>query len=106
VATEDADWHVNATSMRQHAASIRHVLGDVEDALAALALDDCDVSDLQEVIDKARAELDQPIPSKATLATYLNSIARSLRLQLQVRTVVLELDAAMRDANVPTNWEH
>jgi hypothetical protein len=88
-----------------HAASIRQVLGDVEDALAALDLDECDLSDVQEVIDKAIAELDNPIPSTATLGTYLNSLARSLRSQPQVRTVVLELDAAMRETNVPTNWE-
>jgi hypothetical protein len=46
------------------------------------------------------------MPSVATLGTYLNSLARSLRSQAQVRTVVMELDAAMRDANVPTTWEH
>jgi hypothetical protein len=91
---------------QQHAASIRQVLSDVEDALEALNLDACDVSDVQEIIDKAFAELDNPIPSTATLGTYLNSLARSLRSQSQVRTVVMELDTAMREANVPTTWEH
>jgi hypothetical protein len=90
----------------QQASSIRQVLLDVEDALEALDLDGCDVSDVQEVIDSALAELDRPSPSTATLGTYLNSLARSLRSESQVRTVVMELDAAMRDANVPTNWEH
>ena len=90
----------------QQAASIRQVLLDTEAALEALDLDGCDVSDIQEIIERARAELDHPMPSVATLGTYLNSLARSLRSQAQVRTVVMELDAAMRDANVPTTWEH
>jgi hypothetical protein len=89
-----------------HAASIRQVLLDVEDALEALDLDGCDTSDVQEVIDKTLAELENPIPNTATLGTYLNSLARSLRSQPSVRTVVLELDAVMREANVPTTWEH
>jgi hypothetical protein len=89
-----------------HAASIRQVLVDVADALGALDLDDCDTSDVQEVIDKTLAELSRPIPNTATLGTYLNSLARSLRSQPSVRTVVLELDAVMREANVPTTWEH
>jgi hypothetical protein len=90
----------------QQVSSIRQVLLDAEDALQALDLDGCDVTDLQEIIDKARSELDNRTPNIATLGTYLNSIARSLRSQAQVRTVVMELDAAMRDANVATTWEH
>jgi len=90
---------------RRQAASIRQVLLDVEDALEALDLDACDTDDVQQVIDKTLAELDNPVPSTATLGTYLNSLARSLRSQPSVRTVVLELDAVMREANVPTTWE-
>jgi hypothetical protein len=97
-----ATQHVDQT----HAASIREVLLDVEDALEALDLDGCDTSDVQELIDKTLAELDRPIPHTATLGTYLNSLARSLRAQSSVRTVLLELDAVMREANVPTTWEH
>ena len=90
----------------QQVTSIRQVLLDVEDALEVLDLDGCDTSDVQEVLDMTRAELDNPIPNTATLGTYLNSLARSLRAQPRVRTVVLELDAVMREANVPTTWEH
>jgi len=90
----------------QQAASIRQVLLDVEDALDTLDLDGCDVSDVRDVVNKALDELTRPSPSTATLGTYLNSLARSLRSQTQVRTVVMELDAAMREANVPTDWEH
>jgi hypothetical protein len=91
---------------QKQAAAIRQVLLDVEDALEELHLAGCDTSDVQEIIDKAMAELDHPIPSVATLGTYLNSLARSLRSESRVRTVVMELDATMREANVPTNWEH
>jgi hypothetical protein len=91
---------------QKQAAAIRQVLLDVEDALEELDLAGCDTSDVQEIIDKAMAELDHPIPSVATLGTYLNSLARSLRSESRVRTVVMELDATMREANVPTDWEH
>jgi hypothetical protein len=88
-----------------HATAIREVLLDVTDALGSLDLDSCDIGDLQEIIDAAVAELDRPHPSVATLGTYLNSLARSLRSDPKVRTVVMELDVAMREANVPTNWD-
>ena len=97
---------MNTQVTSQHATSLRQALLDAEDALEVLDLDGCDVSDVQEIIERALAELERPNPSTATLSTYLNSLARSLRSQTQVRTVVMELDAAMRDANVPTNWEH
>jgi len=90
----------------QQAAAIRQVLGDVENALQALRLDGCDVDDVDEIIIKANAELRRDLPNVLTLGTYLNSLARSLRSQPNARTVVMELDAAMRDARVPTNWEH
>ena len=89
-----------------HVATIRQVLGDVANALEELNVDRCDLDDVQEIIDKAHAELERGQPSILTLGTYLNSLARSLRSQPNARTVVMELDAAMRDAKVPTNWEH
>jgi hypothetical protein len=89
----------------QHVNAIREVLRDVTDALASLDLDSCDIGDLQEIIDRAAAELDRPHPSVATLGTSLNSLARSLRSDPKVQTVVMELDVAMREANVPTHWD-
>jgi hypothetical protein len=91
---------------RKHADVIRQVLIDVRSALKALDLDDCDSSDMEELIDKIAAELDSPQPKVATLSSYLNSVARSLRAEPQARTVVMELDAAMHDAQLPRNWEH
>lgn len=89
-----------------NADAIRQVLLDVRAAMQELDSDTCDASDVQEIVDKASAELDTDQPNAATLSTYLNSIARSLRAEPRVRTVVMELDAAMRAAKVPTNWEH
>jgi len=89
-----------------NANAIRQVLMDVEAAIEDLDSDACDAADVQEVVDKATAELDTGRPNAATLSTYLNSIARSLRAEPRVRTVVMELDAVMREAKVPTTWEH
>ena len=89
-----------------NANALRQVLMDVEAAVEDLDSDACDAADVQEVIDKATAELDTGQPNVATLGTYLNSLARSLRAEPRVRTLVMELDAAMRDAKVPTSWEH
>lgn len=89
-----------------NADAIRQVLMDAQAAIQELDSDTCDVADVQEIIDKAAAELDTAQPNAATLGTYLNSIARSLRNEPRVRTIVMELDAAMRQAKVPANWEH
>jgi hypothetical protein len=89
-----------------HVESLRQVLVDVAHVLEGLRIDGCELDDLQEVLDLVIAELGRNEPNVATLGTYLNSIARSLRSQPNARTVLVELDAAMRDANVPTNWEH
>jgi hypothetical protein len=90
----------------QHVTALRQALADVSSALENLDIDGCDMDDVQELVAKSCEELERNQPNAATLATYLNSVARSLRSQPNVRTVVLELDAAMRDAKVPTNWEH
>jgi hypothetical protein len=103
---EDALMSVRHIVDRTHANAIRQVLMDVQAAMQELDTDSCDAADVQEVIDKATAELDAAQPNVATLGTYLNSLARSLRHEPRVRTLVMELDAAMREAHVPANWEH
>jgi hypothetical protein len=87
------------------AGTIRDVLRDVRDALQSLEVDGCDASDLQAIIDKAAAELDSERPNIGILGNYLNTLARSLRAEPRVRTVVMELDAAMRAAQLPSTWE-
>lgn len=90
----------------EQAHAIRQVLMDVRDAMSTLDSDSCDVDDVQEVIDQAIAELEAPQPRAERLGTFLNAIARSLRAEPRVRTVVMELDAVMGEAHVPTTWEH
>jgi hypothetical protein len=86
--------------------NIREALAAVRTAARGIGLDSCDVDDIEDVIAPAEAELDALRPNVRTLSTYLNSLARSLRSQPAARNAVLQLDAAMRDAGVPTNWEH
>ncbi len=69
------------------------------------SFDGCDAGDIDEVIDSAKKELQKPHPSKQTLSTYLNSVARSLRADESAREICMRLDSAMRAADVPTHWE-
>lgn len=91
---------------RASTASIRNALTHVREAVTATDLSGCDVEDIDELAARVEQELETKLPNTQTLSTYLNSIARSLRSMPQARTVVLELDAAMRESGIPTNWEH
>jgi hypothetical protein len=89
------------------------MIDELRDALAAtrevahcVQLDNCDVADLEDVIAPASAELATDRPNVATLGTYLNSLARSLRSEPAARKAVMQLDAAMRNAGITTQWEH
>lgn len=89
--------------------SIERIRSALESARMAVrngALDGCDVSDIEDVIAPVEQELEAPLPNVQTLATYLNSLARSLRAQPGAREACKQLDAAMRGAGVPTHWEH
>lgn len=86
--------------------NIREALVAAREVAQRLRLDSCDMDDLEEVIQPAEAELDASLPNVLTLATYLNSLARSLRAEPRARATVMRLDAAMREAGVPTTWEH
>jgi hypothetical protein len=91
---------------RQAVEALRAAISAAREAARSASLDACDVDDIEEIIAPAVAELEQPLPNVQTLSTYLNSLARSLRSQDRARRIVLELDAAMRQAGVPTDWEH
>ncbi len=88
-----------------NAGAIREALTNVRAAMQSWDSDACDAADIEELIDKSAAELDTHRPNAATLSTYLNSIARSLRAETRTRSLVTQLDAAMRAAKVPTTWE-
>ena len=51
-------------------------------------------------------ELETSRPNPNTLATYLNSLARSLRSQPKARAVIAKIDTALREAGLPSDWEH
>jgi translation initiation factor 2B subunit (eIF-2B alpha/beta/delta family) len=91
---------------RAQAEALRQALMSLQDSLRDSDNDACDAADLEEVIAKANEELERQQPNVSTLSTYLNSIARSVRHQSSNRSALADLDAAMRDAHVPTNWEH
>ena len=85
---------------------LRDALAAARTATQSVRLDTCDVDDLEEVMAPAAAELARDRPNVATLGTYLNSLARSLRNEPVARKAVMQLDAAMRNAGIATQWEH
>jgi hypothetical protein len=88
--------------------SVKQLCDAVAEARAAIQagdFDGCDLDDLEEILAPVEKELGAPLPHSNTLATYLNSLARSLRAQPRTRTVLMKLDGAMRDAGLPTDWE-
>jgi hypothetical protein len=85
---------------------IREAVMAARVAAQAGSLDGCDLDDLEEIIAPVEKELSSTHPHPNTLATYLNSLARSLRAEPRARSVVMKLDGAMREAGLPTDWEH
>jgi hypothetical protein len=96
----------HAITDRQALEGIRAALHDAREAARQAELDGCDLDDLELVLAPAEKELEAGLPNVQTLATYLNSVARSLRAVPSARNEVLKLDAAMRAAHIPTQWEH
>jgi hypothetical protein len=91
----------------------RSALEEIQRALDAArniahdgSLDACDAADLEDIIAPVEIELHAQAPNLQTLTTYLNSLARSLRANPAHRTTCMQIDAAMRHAGVPTQWEH
>jgi hypothetical protein len=88
--------------------AIKHIRQAIEAAreVAQSDLSDCDAADIDELVQPVERELDSSHPNVQTLGTFLNSLARSLRTDPAAREVCLQLDAAMREAGVPSNWEN
>ena len=87
-------------------ANIRDAVDAAEQAALEANFDGCDIDDIEQIIEPVHMELAKLRPNENTLSTYLNSLARSLRAHPPARRACLRLDAAMRDAGLPTNWEH
>jgi phytoene/squalene synthetase len=85
---------------------LREAVGAAREAIQHANFDACDSGDLEEILDPVERELDATDPNPQTLSTYLNSLARSLRAEPATREALRQLDAAMRESGVPTQWEH
>jgi hypothetical protein len=73
-------------------------------ARRSIHLDGCDTQDLEEVLQPIEAELARPNPNPNTLATYLNSVARSLRTYPAAKDACISIDEALRDAGLQSTW--
>jgi hypothetical protein len=67
-------------------------------------IEQCDIGDLDEVIETVDRELARPTPNKSTLTLMLNSLARSLLVAPSATETVQELDRALRLAGLPATW--
>jgi hypothetical protein len=67
-------------------------------------IDQCDVGDVEEVIETVDRELARPAPNKNTLTLMLNSLARSLLVAPSATETVQEIDRALRLAGLPATW--
>jgi hypothetical protein len=85
--------------------AIRQAVDSAHRFAHASTFSSCDADDIDEIIEPVNHELQSGKPNVRTLSTYLNSLARSLRSDESARAVCDQLDAAMRAAGVPTNWE-
>jgi hypothetical protein len=63
-------------------------------------LDGCDVGDVDEILASIEQQLTRPLPNTQTLATYMNSLARSLRPQHHGAQIVAQLHDVMSDAGI------
>ena len=68
------------------------------------AIEQCDIGDVDEVIETVNRELARPTPNKSTLTLMLNSLARSLLVAPSATETVQEIDRALRLAGLPSTW--
>lgn len=80
---------------------IREAVRVVHKVAHSAKLDSCDADDIDEVISALDQELARPHPNKNTLATYLNSLARSLRAEPHAGNAYAQINDAMRAAGIP-----
>lgn len=67
-------------------------------------IEQCDIGDVDEVIETVDRELARPTPNKNTLTLMLNSLARSLLVAPAATETVQEIDRALRLAGLPATW--
>jgi hypothetical protein len=64
------------------------------------SLSGCDASDIDEICEALQNELKRPLPSSLTLATYMNSLVRSLRPQHHGAQIAAQLHEVMTEAGI------
>ncbi len=83
-----------------HVRQIRTAIEAAQGFAHESSLSGCDAGDIDEICEALEKELKRPLPSAQTLATYLNSLARSLRPQHHGAQIVEQLHRAMGDAGI------
>jgi ABC-type transporter Mla subunit MlaD len=108
-ATNSEFAQANASGENMHSLNVRQI----REAVAAAqrfaqksTLDGCDLSDIEEITSPLTHELERANPNKQTLATYLNSLLRSLRAQPHAKDICAQLDELMKQSGIPTDWQH
>ena len=91
---------------RQATEQIQQAIEAAREVAHSGAFDGCDADEIEEIIAPIETELRGPRPTIQTLTTYLNSLAKSLRADPSTRGVCMQIDSAMRNAGIPTHWEH
>jgi hypothetical protein len=89
-----------------HVRQIREGVAAAQRFAQKSTLDGCDLSDIDEITVPLAQELERPHPNPQTLATYLNSLLRSLRAQPHAEEICAQLDEAMKASGIATDWQH
>ena len=83
-----------------HVKQIRETIDAAQRFAHQTSLSGCDASDIDEICEVLQNELKRPLPSAQMLATYMNSLVRSLRPQHHGAQIVAQLHDAMSGAGV------
>jgi hypothetical protein len=89
-----------------HVRQIREGVAAAQRFAQKSTLDGCDLSDIDEITVPLAHELERPLPNPQTLATYLNSLLRSLRAQPHAEQICAQLDEAMKVSGIASDWQH
>ena len=90
--------------MKPELREVEAALTSVQETLKRNGLDECDTSDMQELIERVEQELEASRPNVQVIGTFLNSMARSLRSDPEARDVCSRIDDALRKVGVARTW--
>jgi hypothetical protein len=98
-------WSTVARVNTQELTEIHQTLAAVHDTVGTLTFPRCDQDDVFELIDRVESEIDAAHPNAQIIATFLNSIARSLRAQPEAREACLRIEDVIERIGVPSTWQ-